>query len=110
MSIFTVGLQGERRAGRYLRLQGYRILERRFRTRHGEIDLIAKDDETVVFVEVKTRPKGQAGDGLRAVNRDKQDHLRYAAQWYLRSHPAAQARFDVIEISRGGVRHIKNAF
>jgi len=110
MSSFLTGLRGERRAARYLRRQGMRILEKRYRARHGEIDLIARDGDAVVFVEVKARPRGNAGDGLTAVNGEKRRHLRYAAACYLQSHPADGVRFDVVEITSAGISHIKNAF
>ncbi|MBR3109406.1 MAG: YraN family protein [Clostridia bacterium] len=109
-SIFEIGLLGENQAAAYLKKQGMRILEKRFRTPHGEIDLIARDKDTLVFVEVKARPNSAEGQGLLAVNRKKRGHLRYAAQYYLQSHPWEQARFDVIEISAEGLKHIKNAF
>lgn len=110
MSIFEAGLSGENRAAAYLKNHGMRILEKRFRTPHGEIDLIARDRDTLVFVEVKARPHSGEGEGLLAVNAKKREHLRYAAQVYLQSHPWDQVRFDVIEISADGLRHIKNAF
>ena len=109
-SVFETGLWGEHRAAAYLKRQGMRILEKRYRTPHGEIDLIAQDRDTLVFVEVKARPNGNEGDGLLAVNAKKRGHLRYAAQVYLRSHPWEQVRFDVIEISGAGLQHIKHAF
>jgi len=109
-SVFEIGLMGERRAAAHLKKQGMRILEKRYRTPHGEIDLIAREKDTLVFVEVKTRPSGNEGDGLLAVNAKKRGHLRYAAQVYLQSHPWEQVRFDVIEISAAGIKHIKNAF
>lgn len=106
----NVGLLGEWKAARYLKKQGMRILKRRYRTAHGEIDLIAQDGGTVVFVEVKTRPDGRIGDGAAAVGKEKKQHLRYAARHYLASHPQEQVRFDVIEITAAGLRHIKQAF
>ena len=109
-SIAEIGLQGENQAAVYLKRQGMRILEKRFRTPHGEIDLIAREKDTLVFVEVKARLASAEGQGLLAVNAKKRGHLRYAAQYYLRSHPWEQVRFDVIEISAEGLQHIKNAF
>ena len=102
-SIFEIGLRGESQAAAYLKRQG-------MRTPHGEIDLIARDRDILVFVEVKARPSGNEGDGLLAVNAKKRGHLRYAAQVYLQAHPWEQVRFDVIEISTAGLHHIKNAF
>ena len=110
MNIWQEGLLGEMRAARQMKKQGMRILERRYRTAHGEIDLIAPEGDTLVFIEVKARAKGKMGAGAQAVNREKQKHLRYAARHYLQTHPAGKVRFDVVEISAAGLRHIKNAF
>ena len=110
MNIRETGLLGEARAAAYLRRQGMRILEKRFRAAHGEIDLIAREGNTIVFVEVKTRPRGRLDSGLQAVNAEKRSHLRFAEQAYLRGRGETPFRFDVIEISAAGLRHIKNAF
>lgn len=110
MNGFKTGLWGERRAALYLLFHGMRILERRWRAPHGEIDLIARDGDCTVFVEVKSRPRGEAGDGLMAVNAEKRRRLRYAAEAYLAAHPAHQVRFDVVEITADGLRHMKNVF
>ena len=110
MNIHEKGLLGEWRAARYARKQGMRILEKRYRTGHGEIDLIARDQHELVFIEVKYRPRGKMGEGAAAVNQKKQQGLRFAATHYLQAHPATALRFDVIEISAAGIRHIKNAF
>lgn len=110
MNIRETGLLGEARAAMYLRRQGMRILERRWRAAHGEIDLIAREGNTIVFVEVKTRLRGRLDSGLQAVNAEKRGHIRSAARQYLREHNEAPFRFDVIEISAAGLRHIKNAF
>ena len=110
MNIRETGLLGEIRAAAYLRRQGMRILEKRFRAAHGEIDLIAREGNTIVFVEVKTRLHGRLDSGLMAVNAEKRGHIRSAAWAYLRAHGEALFRFDVVEISAAGLRHIKNAF
>ena len=110
MNSYQTGLWGEWRAARYLKKQGLRIIEKRYRTRHGEIDLIAWDGDTLVFVEVKMRAKGKIGDGAAAVNGQKRRSIRYAAQIYLQSHPVRDVRFDVIEITLSGIRHIRHAF
>ncbi|MBE5770405.1 MAG: YraN family protein [Clostridia bacterium] len=110
MNIWKIGLLGEMQAARFLKRQGMRILERRYRAAHGEIDLIAQENHTLVFTEVKCRPKGAMGEGIAAVNSEKRQHIRRAAAIYLQSHPAESIRFDVIEISAAGLRHIKNAF
>ncbi len=110
MNIQKTGWLGEARAAAFLRRQGMRILARRYRTAHGEIDLIAREETAIVFIEVKTRPRGRLDSGLTAVNAEKRGHIRYAAREYLRAHGQAEFRFDVIEISAAGLRHIKNAF
>ena len=110
MNIRETGLLGEMRAAAFLRRKGMRILEKRWRAAHGEIDLIAREGSTVVFVEVKTRPRGRLDSGLAAVNAEKRGHIRSAARDYLLRHGEAPFRFDVIEISAAGLRHIKNAF
>lgn len=110
MNVGEIGLLGEWQAARFLRRQGMRILAKRYRALHGEIDLIARDGDTLVFAEVKYRPKGAMGEGILAVNREKTEHIRRAASVYLQSHPCDSIRFDVIEISAAGLRHIKNAF
>ena len=110
MNIRETGLLGEARAAAFLRRRGMRILVRRYRTAHGEIDLIARDRDALVFIEVKTRSRGRLDSGLSAVNAEKRGHIRSAAWEYLRRYGQADFRFDVIEITAAGLRHIKNAF
>ena len=110
MNAQKTGWLGEMRAAAFLRGQGMRILKKRWRTAHGEIDLIARDGNTLIFVEVKTRPRGRLDSGLSAVNAQKRGHIRYAAREYMLRHGGADCRFDVIEITAAGLRHIKNAF
>jgi len=108
VNITKLGLLGEWKAELYLKKQGIRILKRRFRTPHGEIDLIGRDGSTLVFVEVKYRPAGQMGDGIRAIDAAKRKRLRYAANVYLSAHPHTAVRFDAVEITSSGIRHIPN--
>ena len=99
-------------AERFLKNIGYGILERNFRTRFGEIDIIAKDNGSYVFVEVKTR-KDEDGFGRPqlAVNKFKQRHLALAAITYIKKESLnSDYRFDVIAICRDKIEHIKNAF
>ena len=110
MNIGETGWLGEVRAAAFLRRQGMRIIKKRYRTAHGEIDLIAREGNTLVFIEVKTRPRGQLDSGLAAVTAEKRGHVRSAAREYLRRYGQADFRFDVIEITAAGLRHIKNAF
>ena len=112
----ALGRRGERIAERHLWRQGYRILERNFRGAGAEIDLVAMDGETLVFVEVKTRRGARAGMPEEAVNSRKQRHLRRAGEIYALNHHVHDCpmRFDVVAIledSRG--RHLelfKDAF
>jgi putative endonuclease len=113
------GIKGEEEAARFLTRCGYAILEKNVRTRVGEIDLVAKEGKTLVFVEVKTRreienaPPPQVG-----VHTRKQNRLGKLAQSYLRSKRLREqpCRFDVVAVvvnDEGGVkaiRHIPNAF
>ncbi len=110
MKSWDTGLAGEFRASRFLKKNGFRIIAKRYRAAHGEIDLIAMEGDTLVFIEVKNRPKGGIGEGAFAVNAEKRRHLRLAAQQYLSLHPHNLVRFDVVEFSAAGVRHIRNAF
>ena len=105
------GQIGEDLACKFLERKGYKILERnKHFSRTCEIDIIALDNKTLVFVEVKYRPRGKLGDGAEAVDARKQKRLRYAAACYLQTQPPCAARFDVIEISADGLRHLPNAF
>ncbi len=110
---YETGLSGELAAEEYLKQEyGMICLERRYKTRAGEIDLILLDGETIVFAEVKTRKTGKPGNGLSAVNIKKQKRILNAAllflmrmKWMNRS-----MRFDLIEIHAGEVLYIPNAF
>ena len=101
MSTKALGDQGEDLAGDYLLAHGYQLLDRRWRCRYGELDLVARDaGGTICFVEVKLRSSGRAGLPREAVDRRKREKLRAAAAWYLSQHGLgeATARFDVAEI------------
>lgn len=112
MSRYESGLTGENQAERYLASQGMTVVARRYRAEDGEIDLVMADGEIIVFVEVKARPGGQPGDGLRAVTPAKQRRMTHAAQHFLleKEWMDRPVRFDVVEISRVGILHIPNAF
>jgi putative endonuclease len=100
----------------YLIQNGYTLLERNYRSRRGEIDLIVRKDDTLVFVEVKLRRQTGYGDPLEAVTHQKQRTIRSVAEHYLytREPPFDTLRFDVIGIlaDRPEVRvhHIEDAF
>ncbi|MBE5768115.1 MAG: YraN family protein [Clostridiales bacterium] len=112
MKQYATGLEGENIAEEFLLAKGMTCLEKRFRGADGEIDLIMLDGETVVFVEVKSRPDSRKGMGLMAVTPAKQRRMAHAALAFLakREWMNVPVRFDVIEISRSGVMHISNAF
>jgi putative endonuclease len=95
-----LGESGEDTACRALEARGYRILARRYRTRLGEIDVVARDGGCVVFVEVKTRRGGSFGDPAAAVTAEKQRRLALMAADYLARHRLhrAPARFDVVAV------------
>lgn len=106
------GTQGERRAREYLAGKGYALLAQNFRMRGAEIDLIAQDEETIVFIEVKTRSGAHSVPGREAVTAAKQRRICQGALYYLMKNGLMnrQARFDVIEIQGERVTHIVNAF
>ena len=107
-----LGRWGEKQAAGYLHQKGYRLLAAGYRCRMGEIDLIARDREYLVFCEVKYRRTKSAGSALEAVDTKKQKRLYRCAQQYVAAHkiPDAAARFDVVAIEGNEVCHIENAF
>lgn len=106
-----LGREGEEAAGRFLESLGWRILERGWRTRLGEVDLIARDGDTVVFVEVKTRSSNRFGPAESAVDRRKRGRIvRAALAWLGRSGLDAPVRFDVVALQGGEMRHVRDAF
>jgi putative endonuclease len=111
------GRAGEEHAARYLRERGFTILERGFRTRDGEIDLVAADREEIVFVEVKTRSGLSHGRPAESIDGRKRYRLLKAARIWLHRHGATDrpCRFDVVEVFSHGpdqprVEHIADAF
>lgn len=114
----SLGQQGEDAAARYLKRGGYRILGRGVDSPLGELDIVAVDDRTIVFVEVKTRRSADAGHPTEAIDPRKERRMTQAALAYLKSQRLLQyqARFDVVAItwpenSRDPVvEHYKNAF
>ncbi|HEY0256960.1 MAG TPA: YraN family protein [Candidatus Methylacidiphilales bacterium] len=95
-----IGIYGERTAAVFLRRHGYRILYRNYRTTGGEIDLICRDTDVLVFVEVRTRGSTVFGHPVESIGADKQENLRYAAQRYLEllDNPPIFYRFDAVEV------------
>jgi putative endonuclease len=111
-----VGRRGEDAAAEYLEAEGYRILERNYRTRLGEIDIIAEKDQILAFVEVKTQESDAFGPPETWVDIRKQRKIIQTASWYIGEArgSAMDCRFDVIAVRLGGAgpvcRHIPNAF
>lgn len=112
-----LGPAGEKVAARHLRRRGYRILSRNYDCRAGEIDLIAADGDTIVFVEVKTRREESAADPEVNVTYHKRRRLTQAARYYLMEKSAQDrpCRFDVVAVlmPEGGqpaVEHFIDAF
>ncbi|MBQ8973341.1 MAG: YraN family protein [Clostridia bacterium] len=106
------GALGEARAGQALTQMGFTILERNWRCPFGELDIIAREGDTIAFIEVKTRSSRRFGAPAEAVNRTKRLHILRAAQTYLMQNDAldASCRFDIAEVLPEGVRLIRNAF
>lgn len=93
--------------------QGYQILSRNYRCRQGEIDIVAKEDEYFVFVEVKYRSNLEKGYPEEAVTAWKQRHIVNTARYYLMTNHCPEStpcRFDVVVIQKDEIRLIKNAF
>ena len=114
----SLGDRGEVAAARYLKRSGFRILERSHDSPLGEIDIIAVDSRTVVFVEVKTRTSADSGRPTDAIDANKQRRMTQAALAYLKSHRLLEnaARFDVVAVTwpanekRPQIEHFPNAF
>lgn len=116
MSEFS-GALGEVYAARYLRDRGYGIDCANYRTRMGEIDVVAAKDGVLAFIEVKTRSSGMIALPAESVDTRKQRRIAMAAAQYLKGEPAGvRTRFDVIEVYLGAddelldIRHIQDAF
>ncbi|MEI6084406.1 MAG: YraN family protein [Verrucomicrobiota bacterium] len=115
----ALGERGEQFAAKYLRRHGYKILVRRFKTRAGEMDIICRHKDWLVFVEVKTRKSDDYGQPSEAVTREKQKHMSKVALEYLRmlGNPPIHWRFDIVEVilqddarKPSDIRLIQNAF
>ena len=113
-----LGKRGERAAEKFLKRLGYVIVARGERDRIGEVDLVAVDGRTVVFVEVKTRTSHDAGHPVEAIDSDKQRRMTRVALSYMKRHDLLEcsARFDVVAVTwpesaqRPTIEHFQNAF
>ncbi|BCS81565.1 YraN family protein [Anaerocellum diazotrophicum] len=119
MNLKQVGRFGEELAVDFLKKQGYVILRTNFRCRFGEIDIIAQEGNTIVFVEVKTRKSLKFGLPSESVNFKKQFHIKRVAEYFITYHLSQDKylyRFDVVEIFLDGkndvtkINLIKDAF
>jgi putative endonuclease len=106
------GRRGERVACRFLLQQGFDVLTRRYRGRSGELDIIALDQETLVFVEVKTRSSRDFGEPWEFVDWQKQQKLRRTAEEFIADHDLGQYtyRFDIVSVIGKDVALFRNAF
>ena len=111
------GELGERAAKKQLKRQGLKFLTANFRTPRGEIDLVFRDDDCLVFVEVKTRSSEEWARPAAAVNKERRGRLTRAALDYLRllKNPQVKIRFDIVEVllqdsAVREVRHLPNTF
>ena len=110
-----LGREGEKVAADYLEDLGYMLLERNYRSSRAEIDLVARDGDLLVFVEVKSRRNAQYGWPEEAVGEEKADHIRRAAEDYMElCNWTGEVRYDIIAIIwEGGlpsIEHLEDAF
>ena len=106
------GIKGELEAVEYLINNGYRIIQKNYKNKIGEIDVVAIDREYLCFIEVKKRETSRYGLPREAVNRQKQEKIKKVATFYLvkNKQTEAQVRFDVVDILGNEITLIKNAF
>lgn len=112
MNTRVIGNKGEDVAVKYLTKNKYRVIERNFNCKFGEIDVVANDGNYIVFVEVKSRSDETFGKPRDAVNWHKQNKIVQSASYWLYKNNCmgAPVRFDVIEVLSGEITHIIDAF
>lgn len=108
----ATGTEYERKAAAYLESKGYEILEFNFHSRMGEIDIVAKDGEYLVFIEVKYRENARKGHPLEAISIQKQRTISKCAMSYMTKNGLSYmpVRFDVVGILGNDIQLIQNAF
>jgi putative endonuclease len=105
------GVKGEQIASGYLLKQGYKILDKNFAAKTGEIDIIAEISNTIIFVEVKLRNSATFGTGVEAINNKKINKIKNTATVYmLKNNVKKSMRFDIVSIDKGKITHITGAF
>ncbi|QQO09702.1 YraN family protein [Breznakiella homolactica] len=113
MTNSAAGTQGESRAARFLADAGMSVVGRNFRSQYGEVDIIAKDGDTLVFVEVKSW-RGYGFDALeQSIDMKKQRRIIETAKYFLSSHReynSMAVRFDVVFVSPRDIQHLVSAF
>lgn len=112
MSTKELGAEGEKLISEYIQKLGMRVLERNYHFGHEEIDIIARDGDTVAFIEVKTRTSDRFGRPEEAVTKAKQRAIVRTAMGYMKVKRLfeSRVRFDVAAVMNGEIRYIKNAF
>lgn len=106
-----LGAKGERAACGYLKRNGYKILQKNFKSPFGEVDIVARKGEVIAFIEVKTRMSDSYGAPSQAVTPERQRRYINAAEYYFAGKQIDfTVRFDIIEVFRGEINHIENAF
>jgi putative endonuclease len=106
------GQEGEDRAASLLQEKGYRVVDRNFKSRFGELDLIVEKEDLLVFVEVRSRASDWFSSPLHTINWSKQRKVVFSAMDYIRKAHVRERplRFDVISIAGRELQHIENAF
>ena len=100
MNLGKTGTEGEKRVANYLRKKGFSVVKRNFLSKYGEIDIIAQNEEYLIFVEVKTRKQGSMLSGIEAVDPFKQKRIILSANDYIRkTESQLQPRFDIAEVT-----------
>jgi putative endonuclease len=113
-----IGFEGEQIAAKYLKRKGYKIIQKNYRCKLGEIDIIAEQNKTIIFVEVRTKHTEKLGLPQYSVNSAKMGQISKAALWYIKEKKITDqaCRFDVIAITfpsksdEPKIEHIENAF
>jgi putative endonuclease len=107
----SLGKAGEKQARRYLKRLGWEIIEKNYKNPFGEIDIIAKKDDVYAFVEVKTRLSDDFGTPSEAVTESRKRRYIMGANYFFSGQVIdCTVRFDIIEIFKGELNHIENAF
>ena len=107
-----IGVEGEDLAAKALKKKGYKLIEKNYRSRFGEIDIIAEEGGWLVFIEVKRRNSMTFGGSLQAVDERKKRRMANCAAYYMKKHECAdrKVRFDVVGIDGNELKIVRHAF